>query len=459
MSDGFVYVLINPSFPEFVKIGKTTKSPEERAKEISSSTGVPTPFFVAYQIYVNNIDNTENYFHQLFADFRVNDGREFFSVPLHKVVDAMFKYNMPETHQNKTNLPTVPSDFKLDSKINNESEPFFTFFNLAEKYNYGLNNEIINKREALTLYKKAIKLGSLESYAKVGQIYSHGIKGSKSGVNLEKAKEFFFEGANKGSGKCWAELGIISLAEFEEEEADKCFTKFFSSQDWLKPVSIKDLNILERDQYFYLSNFIIPIISSFFSELIEELKDNCFNLNAINPFFNKKLIKNDIFIEITKNIENYSKYLSRVALKVDENFPRLYVSKLENYKNKHPQIYIYDAIILNDGDIEFDDDLFDRIDESSYGYIYEINRKPDMFLDSGLMLDSRLSCDIDLKIYKESCREIVQIESIMEYAMAVASMKKMQISLYDFPSVFYKYVINCVQNLLHTNTILAFENF
>ena len=43
-SKGYVYVLINSSMPNLVKIGKTTKDPNERVKELSSATGVATPF-------------------------------------------------------------------------------------------------------------------------------------------------------------------------------------------------------------------------------------------------------------------------------------------------------------------------------------------------------------------------------------------------------------------------------
>lgn len=43
---GWVYVLENESMPGVYKIGMTTSTPEKRAKDISSSTGVPTPFIV-----------------------------------------------------------------------------------------------------------------------------------------------------------------------------------------------------------------------------------------------------------------------------------------------------------------------------------------------------------------------------------------------------------------------------
>ncbi len=40
MSQGFIYIAINPAFPKFLKIGKTTREPEERISELSSGTGI-----------------------------------------------------------------------------------------------------------------------------------------------------------------------------------------------------------------------------------------------------------------------------------------------------------------------------------------------------------------------------------------------------------------------------------
>ena len=47
---GWVYALINRSYDGLVKIGKTTRHPSERAEELSSASGVPTPFTVAFKI-------------------------------------------------------------------------------------------------------------------------------------------------------------------------------------------------------------------------------------------------------------------------------------------------------------------------------------------------------------------------------------------------------------------------
>jgi hypothetical protein len=47
-SPGWVYTLTNPAMPRLVKIGLTTKTPKERAAELTAATGVPMPFKVRW---------------------------------------------------------------------------------------------------------------------------------------------------------------------------------------------------------------------------------------------------------------------------------------------------------------------------------------------------------------------------------------------------------------------------
>ena len=93
MNNGYVYVLINQSLKGMVKIGKTRKKPDDRAKELSSSTGVPTPFFVAYKIFVNDCDQAEKYIHNLLTSkgIRISNNREFFHIPLDEIIKIMVK--------------------------------------------------------------------------------------------------------------------------------------------------------------------------------------------------------------------------------------------------------------------------------------------------------------------------------------------------------------------------------
>lgn len=77
---GHVYVLLNPAFPDLVKIGRTTVSPRERAKQLSGPSGVPTAFMVVYEEYVADCVTLEQLVHRALRPCRVNDRREFYRI-------------------------------------------------------------------------------------------------------------------------------------------------------------------------------------------------------------------------------------------------------------------------------------------------------------------------------------------------------------------------------------------
>ena len=97
MSAGYIYILINKSLEGLIKIGSTTLGVKERARQLSSSTGVPTPFIVAYEIYVEDCINFEKQIHNQLSEFRVNPNREFFRYPLHKAIELIQSLNKAET--------------------------------------------------------------------------------------------------------------------------------------------------------------------------------------------------------------------------------------------------------------------------------------------------------------------------------------------------------------------------
>lgn len=88
---GFVYCLTNSCMPGIVKIGMTMDAPEERARELSSVTGIPAAFVVAISKRVAHPRTKEQALHDLLSSlgFRVNDKREFFSCSL-QVVGLLF---------------------------------------------------------------------------------------------------------------------------------------------------------------------------------------------------------------------------------------------------------------------------------------------------------------------------------------------------------------------------------
>ena len=76
---GCVYILKNPAMPDLIKIGYTTRTAEDRAKELyESKLGVPTPFVVVHINDCEEPQKLETTVHERLANHRVNKNREFF---------------------------------------------------------------------------------------------------------------------------------------------------------------------------------------------------------------------------------------------------------------------------------------------------------------------------------------------------------------------------------------------
>ncbi|MEE8188919.1 MAG: GIY-YIG nuclease family protein [Kiloniellales bacterium] len=130
MSAGYVYILMNASLrSNQYKIGKTTKLPEQRAREISAGTGVPQDFEVVYQEYVADCHRVEQLVHASLAKYRVSGRKEFFEVPLQVAIKILHAAALevgvlPEPdNEERTNLTPVedsrePVDvFRQDREI------------------------------------------------------------------------------------------------------------------------------------------------------------------------------------------------------------------------------------------------------------------------------------------------------------------------------------------------------
>ena len=74
-NQGYLYVLVNPAFrSNLLKIGKTTRTPSERAEEISLGTGVPLRFYVAYEALVSDCHSVERIVHDRLKSARSTPG-------------------------------------------------------------------------------------------------------------------------------------------------------------------------------------------------------------------------------------------------------------------------------------------------------------------------------------------------------------------------------------------------
>lgn len=87
--DQWVYILSNPTQPGLLKIGYTKKLPEERAKQISSSTGVALPYKVEWAYQCFNGEMVEREVHHKLKSKRINNNKEFFQVSLEEAKKAI----------------------------------------------------------------------------------------------------------------------------------------------------------------------------------------------------------------------------------------------------------------------------------------------------------------------------------------------------------------------------------
>lgn len=78
---GWIYLLSNREWPDLVKVGLTTRTVEERVKEINAATGVPIPYGVRRCWRVSKPKLAEEIAHGSLSAFRVRSDREFFRVP------------------------------------------------------------------------------------------------------------------------------------------------------------------------------------------------------------------------------------------------------------------------------------------------------------------------------------------------------------------------------------------
>lgn len=93
--EGELYVLRCSAMKEQIfKVGYTSGCSYERAKQLSSATGVPLAFFVVRCWKHKEAKRLETEVHMMLSPYRLNNGREFFEVKyetIEKVVNSALK--------------------------------------------------------------------------------------------------------------------------------------------------------------------------------------------------------------------------------------------------------------------------------------------------------------------------------------------------------------------------------
>lgn len=181
---GYIYVLANSAMPDLVKVGKTTRTPVERAAELSKVTGVPTPFIVVYEQLVDDCTAAEEFVHNLLTQkgFREANNREFFRVPVSEVVKIVSTMPSGTTKVNQS------YNGKLNRSLWREAE-----------------NALIvgNVKKAVEFYKQSAELGCFSAYRMLGDLY-------KWQDDKEETMTYYSMGARAGDYYCYLEMAEIS---------------------------------------------------------------------------------------------------------------------------------------------------------------------------------------------------------------------------------------------------------
>jgi hypothetical protein len=257
---GYIYVLINPSMEGLVKIGKTTRDPEFRAKELSQATGVASPFYVAFNVYVPDCHSAEEFVHAILENkgFRNTANREFFQMPLNQAIEVLLlaQKELQQTGGEEVSQESEDSengtskgDELEDAKV--EKHPGREVFEQAIRIYYGQGDEIENRDEGVRLLGRAKALNYPAAFTSLAQhfrnladeIVDSADEPDEDAVwtSRQDALAVLKEGAQKGHGRCWIMMAFMYLVREARRDhkpdpvnASKCWKKYFQSETFRK---------------------------------------------------------------------------------------------------------------------------------------------------------------------------------------------------------------------------------
>ncbi|MEN9842499.1 MAG: hypothetical protein RLZZ612_328 [Pseudomonadota bacterium] len=237
---GYIYVLINPSMPNLCKVGKTTREPNDRVREISSATGVPQSFIEIYSERVSNPDEAEKAVHYKLeaCGFRVSANREFFQGSVSEIIKItskiLEKYKNENDSFDTENNEDEDDIFSIDLNDDQQQkeEEALDLLRLANDYRDGTDEILKDPVRALKLYEQA---AAIKSYAGAiaaccaGDFYSDGFSenGSIIKINKQKAMELYKKSAQWGYHGGFQGMYLLFMSARQYRAAAKAITRQF----------------------------------------------------------------------------------------------------------------------------------------------------------------------------------------------------------------------------------------
>lgn len=123
-----VYILTNPAFPDYIKIGRTTNL-KQRLLSLDN-TALPLPFECYYAVEVNDSNKVEKLLHQSFDKYRVRSNREFFELLPENAKSALQLANGKEVTPNHDIVETSEDQRALDNARSKRERFKFSLLNI-----------------------------------------------------------------------------------------------------------------------------------------------------------------------------------------------------------------------------------------------------------------------------------------------------------------------------------------
>ncbi len=220
MERGTVYVMVNSSIIGMAKVGRTTRPVSERLAELSSATGVPTPFVLAYEEEFADCAEAERAVHAELdrRGWRIVPNREFFRGSpgdIIRIIQAHASASPSGTLKPQARQ-APPSRAATASRLLAEADACL----------HGTGTTLQDNAEAARLYHAAAHAGSLVALDRLGALYACCHPPSRAG--RRRVMRLLKQGVLGGNYYCLATMASLFAQERHAANFIKTWEQFFS---------------------------------------------------------------------------------------------------------------------------------------------------------------------------------------------------------------------------------------
>lgn len=193
-SPGFVYVMTNPRLPGSVKIGKTSRPPEDSTREWNAAGDAET-LHVSDAAYFSDHDAAEYFVQEYLATFRDPEKPDYYQVPVEIAMRALSA--AMERHVGTRTARQHNSSLYDSGAMPTSDQTATSVYEDAE------SKRRESPAEAITLFKRAGRLGEPRAFIALAEMHE---RGDGVPADSKRALEWLEEGARSNARECFGQL-------------------------------------------------------------------------------------------------------------------------------------------------------------------------------------------------------------------------------------------------------------